>query len=818
MALRRKSNNRWWSRIHFLLRFVGLLGLLCAGIGVALAFLYDVLDRVVQNDLRRAWEFARPILTGETGDLTTRIAVGFLLGGAACALLSFLIEVLVTLVWVTGRRSAFGLNAALQAALITVLLVGLNLFSSQHYYRWDWTRGRQFTLPSEIQSQLSQLKGETSIIVYQRHKSFGQMTDKPDAYDFAAERKVVEKVKDLVEEFREYGPQFKVTVLDVEEEGYNKKLAEAAQGSKELSEAIESAPENSIFFYANGKVQRLGFHEFYQLDKTASKKADHDRGNLTLLYQGVKPFADKVLNVDEKRPKIGILVIHEWLTTQGPEEYGLGGLKKSLTSRGFDVRDVVLKKWSEVAPPEPAVFTYEESKFETLEERLADLNSDIKNLEEEINNLTKLQEMWKTKSLDELSKEYAKQLEGRKINEAMRRRQLAFFAQNEAVLRAVLAQYREERDATAKEKDALNVDAASEQRRITDLKAKLERSIGDCDLLVVPRMTIMNLVMGSRISNRIHRLDDAQVAAVKEFIRSGKPILACFGPANEPAADIMQMQRVGPAGPDGLENLLSSLGIKFANQTVLFNAETKSFAERRSGLFTVGANVEVPAVEFEQLPEEARPLAQRPTTPAKPNPVLESMRIASHSRGDKGLELRVRHPRPIYYEPGKGASLDYQPEIMLAPAASWNEDQPFPSREKTPRYEPAKPDDPSKGTVDEKRRGPFPIGVAVETRVPADWYTDKSATPATVRVAAIGHGGLFTGPDLSPAKEELLLNTCNWLLGRDDLLPREDQVWSYPRVALDPKAHTVWHYGAWLGLPGVIAVLGLIVLMVRHLR
>jgi hypothetical protein len=194
------------------------------------------------------------------------------------------------------------------------------------------------------------------------------------------------------------------------------------------------------------------------------------------------------------------------------------------------------------------------------------------------------------------------------------------------------------------------------------------------------------------------------------------------------------------------------------------------------------------------------------------------MRIAAHSLG-KSLDLRIRYPRPIYYEPREGQDPKFEPEFILTPAATWNEDQPFPSRERVPRFEPAKPDDPTKGTLDEKRRGPFPIGVAIETKLPADWYADsKPAEPATVRIAAIGNGTLFTGADLSPAKEELLLDTCNWLLGRDDLLPSADRVWQFPRVDLTPREHTLWHWGTWLGLPGLFAYLGLVVLMVRRLR
>ena len=40
--------------------------------------------------------------------------------------------------------------------------------------------------------------------------------------------------------------------------------------------------------------------------------------------------------------------------------------------------------------------------------------------------------------------------------------------------------------------------------------------------------------------------------------------------------------------------------------------------------------------------------------------------------------------------------------------------------------------------------------------MPASWYSASETRPATVRVAAMGHGGIFTGTELSPAKEKLL--------------------------------------------------------------
>src|SRR5262249_10340118 len=152
-------------------------------------------------------------------------------------------------------------------------------------------------------------------------------------YETAAERKVTEKVKDLVDLFREFGPRFHVAVLDTEAFEFDRQLADLTKDAPELKTAIEAAPENSIFFHANKRVQRLAVNGFLQLDKTASKEANGGRGNLVLLPQGAENFARRVLAVQERRPKVAVCVVHEWLTTattEGVEEYSLAGLRKAL--------------------------------------------------------------------------------------------------------------------------------------------------------------------------------------------------------------------------------------------------------------------------------------------------------------------------------------------------------------------------------------------------------------------------------------------------------------------------------------------------------
>src|SRR5207237_5495147 len=115
MALTKKPASRWWSRLHFFIRFAGLTGLVCAGAGVAWAYLDNSLERVFTPDLPAAWEYVRATLAGERASpWAIRLAVGLLAGGTVLAVVALLTEALMVLFVVAGRRSAFGLNAAVQ--------------------------------------------------------------------------------------------------------------------------------------------------------------------------------------------------------------------------------------------------------------------------------------------------------------------------------------------------------------------------------------------------------------------------------------------------------------------------------------------------------------------------------------------------------------------------------------------------------------------------------------------------------------------------------------------------------------------------------
>jgi hypothetical protein len=824
------------STLHLLFRLVGLTGVMAL-------FVALVLWSVMPGD-ELPWQ------------------VG--MGGAVAVALALLFEIRGVAGLFSSRRAALGSNILVQVILATTLLAGVNAFSFFNYKRFDWTRDNSFTLPQDVRRDLAQLRSDTDIVVFQQNVSFGQRGDvKQDKYDIAAQKKIVEKVKDLAELFQDLGPRFRVRVLDIQDDDYQEKLAKIKGEAPELAEAIEKAPENSIFFWTaeQKKLQRLSFNDVYQLDKTASQEG---QGNLVLNDQGVHGFARKVFNIEEKKPRIGVAVVHELLSVKTADPfYGMPGLKKSLEARGFDYRDVILKtKWGQGGRPEPGVLTHDENKFERLEAQAANFERLIKVWQSDLDDILREEKIWKAAPLPELNKKYAivrtltgfrpiemEQLEAirkerggvpptRRITEGDREGWLEFLAEAASEHEDGLQQFRKKLARAQGDKEKLNVENLDEQRRIADLRAKFNRMLADVDLLVVPRHTIYDVVREEAIPGSVHVLDEAQVEAIKDFMKAGKPVMFCLGPSNE-RTESFERER------DTLTELLSSLGVQLPNQTILFNVEGDALADRGERVL-MGGGVDVPPVKFD-WPAGAPLKHMGKLRDAGAHPVRTSLHLTARAFGDnQPTELNLRSPRPVYFvvstwskdtvvaavgaaAPLQTAALlatqdnkrvDETAFIMLSSEETWNDDQPFATDKRIPQYERPKPDDPSRGTVQERRRGPFPIGVAAETTIPPSWYEEGKAPekPAQVRLAVIGHGGIFMGENLKPLNEKLFLDTANWLMGRDDLLARSSGTWSYPRVELSETQNALWQWGTRLGLPLLFVYLGMVMWLVRRMR
>jgi hypothetical protein len=835
-------NNTQALQRHLMIRSIGLTGAMLAGVGLVL------------------------VLVGFPEIGFALLAVG---GLAALGVLAN--EIKLGISGISGQRGSAGTQVVVQLLLATAILVAINALSFVHYHRWDFTRDRVFTVAPELQQQLKQLRGETIIVVSQRSANFSRLrsseqSNETDRFEKAAGRKVAEKVKDLVDQLRELGPQFRVVELESDDEDIDRKLEElthptnGSPAREDLRKALDTAPENSIFFYSrepgetSGKVQRLSFNAFYQLDKTASKDDNEGRGNLVLRHQGrgVDAFARRVLNIDTKRPRVGLLVADDSLLgTHGHELVGLRGFGKALDSNGFDVREIVIKKNFR----EPVVYSYEESRYEDLDEeadffkeRADTLEKIFQTYDEHLKKVKDGDDKTLARIVAETNvgqrvrageiedDEEVKKAITRETEENLKKLQKLPAQERKNLERDVIAfldrrtaQFREERDAmrksqekATKEREALNVESARDLRRQTDHHERLKSLLADCDLIILPRFTVYTVRPAQLLPISVHALDDGQLKALKEYLAAGKPMLACFGPNTIPAQMMQQMMMQGmqPRPSDGVDTLLNDLNIKLGRHMILYRAELKELASTRQELDVGHTGENLPPVHFDWTDSNVSGLTdakdERPGKKLAANPIRESLRFAGHSVGGD-LDLKIPYARPVYYIGKDRDKLTFDPEFMRSDERSWNEDRPFPMG-KAYRPEPPKESD-QVGTMEKKGNGPFPLAVAVNADVPVGWAGSDGKKADKVRVAVIGHGGLFTGTELKPAKEKLLLDTCNWLVGRDDLLGAEGSEWKYPRLSdFSDRKKQLWHWGTQLILPGFFVYLGLVVLMVRHRR
>lgn len=849
-----------WFRL--IVRFVGLTGALAVAVGTLLiGVALPGVDLSTLDGWQAFPEQLRAASEGRHGNWA-QVAAWLLAGGVLAVALAVLVELLSLLILGLGRRTAAGTVATASIIAAIALLGMVNYYSFTHHRRFDCTRDQRFTLPAELARELSQLRGNapTTIVVLQMHNMFGNLSAKRDSFTSAAERLVTEKVQDLVDLFRTFGPQFRVVVLDTEAFGYQSELDELTKNAPELRAAIEAANENSIFFHANKRVQRLTFNEFMQLDKTASRTFDNGQGNLVLLPQGIDRFAQRILTVQERRPKVAVCVVHEALSTARADgwraRYTMAGLRKVLTDAGFDVTDIVLKKnWGQPGGTQPAADTREESALERLESEAREASARLATAVAEVNILNLIRdelERLKNRPWPERRAFYSQLFNNVRFEEQEpqirafidRRSQRA----EEELREATQANQEAEKRLT----EALQNERYLQDRRMTDIGAKFQKQLEDVDLLILPRFTTEDAMEGPEVEAAVHALSREQVDVIKDFMKRGKPVLVCFGAITpqvtpqqgESAEDFdRRLANELAAGIDDLERLIAERGIEMGHSLILFDGETRSLT----------------ADQFGNNPADVPPLvvadAPAPDTKLLPNPVAAALRLTART-AESNLDIKLKALRPVSLAPGWQRQQRFAAEILSTVPETWNDLQPFPivGRRRdgarvlvyTPKYEPVGLGDPKKGSRDEERRGPFSVAVAVESPIPVAWVKEdfdrQQAAAAlflpfdglftvgltlaaerierpTQRTIVIGSGTVFTGKELSPGQEKLLVHSVNWLTGRDDRLPRADVTpWHYPRVALTESERNLWRWGGWFGPPLAVAYLGLIVMLIRRMR
>jgi hypothetical protein len=488
--------------------------------------------------------------------------------------------------------------------------------------------------------------------------------------------------------------------------------------------------------------------------------------------------------------------------------------------------------------------TFAESELTALENTYAVLSARQPRLELQVTLFQKSKETVDKESLNQIEKK----LEFVRFNQKFeteddRKAASAFLADAVKSLQDRLKANQEELDKVRpKYLEAMKNERAVEARRTTDVKLKLARAVADCDVLIVPRQTTPNLVTGDFLPPAIYSLTEDQAEVVKDFLKAGKPVLGLFGAVNPADA------RPIPGFPeDALEGVFKRLGFEFSNLTVMYDAETRAMVEQSGETLRAGGTVTVPPLTFD-IPGKGKAA----------NPIAEAMKVSGRT-SEAQAQLRRNWFRPIYLNAQVAAKQKFVAIVAESGKEAWGEEKPVPEGEYVPEFTPAKPDDPKRGTRDEERRGPFPVGAAIERTVPAEWFQPKLVaeqarsivggavgswagltplvvepehyanllkpedrpSPPTVRVAVYGHGGLIAGKSLDPAHEKLIVHTLNWQLKRDDRLPKDrpaEEKWQFPRVGMSEKQSLYWRLGTAVGLPLACAYLGVLMLMLRKVR
>ena len=870
MASDSRHRTRLGSLFRFAVRGLALLGGLAAAVGGVILRVErpDVFDVRSVDQIEPT---VRPLADGTAGTLP-QVGAILLVAGAAAVLLWLLVELVGGLFLAAGRKSAAGAGATIQVVLAAALLVIVNALSFQYFARHDCTRDKRFTLEQPLVDELKKLNPTTptTVVVVQKDVMSALEPDQSDPLTTAAQQKITEKVLDLIDELREQPDlraRFNVHVLRMKDEYAEAALADlteplaakagetdAERKAREtanreraaLKAGVEAAAENSVFVAGNGRVQRLPFAQFYLLDKAASAAEPGGRSryqNLVLNPQGKAAFVRKLLELERPKPKVALLTIHPFLTSRESTKEGAvftaAGLRASLEANGFEVLDVVLKKgWDEGTQISPAAATYDESKLDEVEADYLAAADALTEATVQVQAFGVMKQRTQTGTLAEVDRVFRKAI-GREVKtEADREMLLKRLIQPNLEIWQGEAEEAKKRLA---EKEPVYLkyladDKVLGNRRSNDVRAKLAAVVADADLLIVPRLTTVNLVGRFVITPSLFNLVQEQTDAVGAFLKAGKPVLFGLGPT--------QVGRVRPGDEAGdeVEKMLARLGIEAGSQTVITAVEQAEMAKRRTASAFGGGTPDLPPLQLDLTPAGGKPA----------NPIAVAVDQTGRSVR-KPITVSQSGYRPLYLAPAVAARMAYSPELLHTTADAWNEDRPLVEGNYVPKFEPTKPDDPKKGTREEEKKQQFLVGVAAAVPVPPAWLNPTvyaaavaaggplgvglplgdlamAAAPGellgganrpTVRVAVFGHGGLFNGPKLEPGQEALLLNTVNWQLRRDDRLPTAvpaaDQ-WRFPRVPLDEKRQTYWSLGAWLGLPLLAAVLGTVALMLRRLR
>src|SRR5262249_33216598 len=157
----------------------------------------------------------------------------------------------------------------------------------------------------------------------------------------------------------------------------------------------------------------------------------------------------------------------------------------------------------------PAAYNLAETQFERRQAELEGIDEDLRSIREERDQVTGLLKLFRESTVDELKKKFPQYR--RRIDEDLRARQIRAFEEGLKRMDERTAELEKDRAETEARLQALmKNERAFEDRRVTDVKAKLSQIASTCDLLIIPRHTLINTTEEQFITPSLFRLSPAQ--------------------------------------------------------------------------------------------------------------------------------------------------------------------------------------------------------------------------------------------------------------------------------------------------------------------
>lgn len=244
-----------------------------------------------------------------------------------------LLVILKKKLWEEKVRFSRILNSSAQILLMLLLVGMVNYISIRHYHRFDWTKGKVFTLSDRTKKVIQSLPTTVDIYVF--------LSQTSDLYP---------EVKRLLENYLSIA-KGKIRVEYVDPDLNPVKFKEAKERFKVESGVDESGREVSaqvIVAYANGRRKFVLPEDLTELDTESTRFGG---AYIFKPSKAESAITSAIYSVTEtKKHKVCFTTGHgEWdINNYSPESRGLGYLKEPFENYNFQMEEINLREKNEI--------------------------------------------------------------------------------------------------------------------------------------------------------------------------------------------------------------------------------------------------------------------------------------------------------------------------------------------------------------------------------------------------------------------------------------------------------------------------------------